>query len=41
MKNSSLIPNEFLYAYLFFLVLFPQLLSQGSVDVTVLQEEVT
>jgi hypothetical protein len=40
-KNPSRIPNGFLCAYLLFHVLFPQLLSQGSTDVTVLQAEVS
>jgi hypothetical protein len=41
MKNSSLIPNGFLYAYLLFHVLFLQLLSQGSTDFTVQEAKVT
>jgi hypothetical protein len=41
MKNSSRTPNGFLCTYLLFHVLFPQLLSQGSADVTILQVEVT
>jgi hypothetical protein len=41
MKNSSRIPNDFLCAHLLLHVLFPQLLSQGSIDVSILQAEVT
>jgi hypothetical protein len=41
MKNLSRIPNGFLCAYLLFHILFPQLLSQVSIYVTVLQVEVT
>jgi hypothetical protein len=39
-KNLSHVPNGFLCAHLLFCILFPQLLSQGSTAVTILQAEV-